>query len=108
MNDAALKAVLSYYKDSYKPSGKTDKGGRWYPDELESCSCCTSVRSPSRSWPWSLWKHCNTLKHIKNRILEKPYADETEALGMILEDAPLHINDEKTLMFHVAKKLLGR
>ena len=35
-----------------------------YPDELEESDCCRRIRRPSRSWPFSLLKHCYTLKHV--------------------------------------------
>jgi hypothetical protein len=46
------------------PSGKSDNGGRWYPDPLERRACCAQIREPSRAWPWSLWHHCHTAKHV--------------------------------------------
>lgn len=46
------------------PTGKFDKGGRWYPASQEEQICCSDVRSPSRSWPYSLMLHCRTAKHI--------------------------------------------
>lgn len=109
MNEINLKALVSYLKDVYSPSGKTDKGGRWYPDDIERCSCCASIRSPSRSYPWSIWKHCKSAKHIHNRITEGPSCElYTKALSMTLEDAPLFINDLQPALVAVAKKLLGR
>ena len=48
------------------PSGKTDKGNRWYPNEDELSSCCKQVRPPSRSFPWSFMTHCRSLKHLCN------------------------------------------
>jgi len=60
--EAALKAWI-YFKREERPSGKTDNGNRWYPDSEESCACCNRVRSPSRSWPWTLYKHCFSLEH---------------------------------------------
>lgn len=49
-----------------KPSGRTDNGGRWYPDPTESCDCCNHVRAPSRAWPWPIFKHCFSLYHVAN------------------------------------------
>lgn len=52
------------------PQGYFDNGGRWYPDTEEQASCCSSVRSPSRTFPYSYLNHCRTMKHIaeKNNI----------------------------------------
>ena len=44
------------------PMGRFDNGGRWYPDA--ECDCCKSVRSPSRSYPYSLQVHQRTMAHI--------------------------------------------
>ena len=61
--DAALEYLgLKYF--GYHPDGRTDKGGRWYPADTERSTCCDSVRGPTRSYPWSLWKHCHSLKHV--------------------------------------------
>lgn len=70
MNKALKKKIFNRcareYSKSYSPSGKTDKGGRWYPDDSEERKCCKYIRQPSRDWPWSLYKHCGSIKHIKN------------------------------------------
>lgn len=44
------------------PFGETDNAGRWYPDDEHEC--CKGIRSPSRSWPWSLMIHCRTMAHV--------------------------------------------
>ena len=46
------------------PDGRTDSGGRWYPYPNEQQPCCESVRSPSRSYPWSYMTHCRSLGHV--------------------------------------------
>jgi hypothetical protein len=106
MSDSpALKAVLDFIKDAH-PRGTSEKGNRWYPYDDERASCCSSIREPSRKWPWSLYKHCFTRVHKRNRLLEHPTDVETQALAMTMETAPLHVNEEG-LLFHVAKKLMG-
>lgn len=104
-NNKNLKIVVQIFKEGYRPSGQTDKGGRWYPDEDEKASCCEKVRYPSRSFPWSLWKHCHTAKHIRTLIQERPSPTEKEALTMTVKKAPLYLNDP-TYLKEVAKKLL--
>lgn len=47
-------------------SGKSDKQGRWYPDETERRQCCGEIRSPSKAYPWSLFKHCCGVVHVAN------------------------------------------
>jgi hypothetical protein len=49
-----------------KPQGRTDNASRWYPSDDEHCDCCDHVREPSRSWPWSIYKHCFTAEHVAN------------------------------------------
>ena len=46
------------------PSGKFDNAQRWYPDESEKCECCEGIRSPSRSYPYSLMVHCRSTTHM--------------------------------------------
>lgn len=64
------------------PSGRQDNGGRWYPSDDERCSCCNSVRSPSRSWPWSYMTHCRTINHVAN-LYGVPVADVRRAVREI-------------------------
>jgi hypothetical protein len=72
MADISLleKLDIAYYEwwelnhNGAKPSGETDYFGRWYPDPLERRACCSQIRDPSRAWPWSLWQHCHTAKHV--------------------------------------------
>ena len=44
------------------PEGTFDQGGRWYP--AEALTCCGSIRTPSRAWPWSYMLHCRTVAHV--------------------------------------------
>ena len=46
------------------PDGTFGSGDRWYPSEDEWCECCDSIRSPSRSYPYSLMVHCRTAEHL--------------------------------------------
>lgn len=62
-------AAVTYIKRRNRtdhPEGKTDKGGRWFPSDYEKQPCCDNVRSPSRSFPWSLMTHCRSTEHIAN------------------------------------------
>lgn len=63
---AALRAVEAYWTGR-RPQGTSDRGGRWYPSQAERRDCCDLIREPSRSWPLSLLKHCQTLAHIEAR-----------------------------------------
>jgi hypothetical protein len=43
------------------PRGKSDGGGRWYPDQKAEGGT-PAVRSPSRAFPWSYWTACRAQK----------------------------------------------
>jgi hypothetical protein len=104
-----VKAIAKYFADR-NPDGKTDKGGRWYPDNGERCSCCSGIRSPSRDYPWSYWKHCKSIKHLKTLIQEHPLSLGTgivEALTMTQDTAPLHMNSESKLLQHMVEEVYG-
>lgn len=60
------------------PSGKFDNAKRWYPSEDEECDCCGHIRSPSRSYPFSLMVHCRTKTHIKKLV--ETYGIDSEDL----------------------------
>jgi hypothetical protein len=64
---AALPAAVEYImrRDRQrKPDGSGDRGGRWFPSTSERCWCCAYVRTPSRTWPLSLLKHCSSAEHV--------------------------------------------
>ena len=62
------------------PSGDLDKAGRWYPDDLLS-ALMDSVRSPTRSYPWSYMSHCRTKKFIKKCVEKYQFTSLEEALA---------------------------
>jgi len=52
--------------------GSTDSGGRYYNSwfEDDKCTCCNQyIRSPSRKWPWSQFKHIKSMKHKRNAAI---------------------------------------
>jgi hypothetical protein len=82
--DRLAKAVECYRRRARRqeqPEGKTDSGGRWYPSEREERGCCQEVRGPSRSYPWSLFKHCCSMKHVAE-LFDVVYKDLRLAAGM--------------------------
>lgn len=67
INKRTFIAAFEYYqrkKYEEKPDGTYDRGGRWYPNESERCSCCEDIKEPSTTWPYSLLNHCRSSKHI--------------------------------------------
>ena len=62
------KADMKIIVGKYQPEGLWDKQGRWYPSDTEKAPCCSSIRRPTTAYPKSLWIHCQSPKHIENRI----------------------------------------
>lgn len=108
MNNLSL--VTGFFYMTHQPGGQSDSGGRWYPSSIEKCDCCNSIRTPSRSYPWSMFKHCCSKKHIKNLILKAPtHLSENipTALAMTKETAPLYINTDSELLKYMRDVILG-
>ena len=64
-----LKAAQEYLNRRDRvthPDGEFDKAGRWYPSGSEECDCCSSIRVPSRAYPYSYMVHCRTAAHVAN------------------------------------------
>jgi hypothetical protein len=105
-----LNLIAKYYYKTYRPDGRSDNGGRWYPSDTEKCSCCDNIRSPSHAYPWSLYKHCYSMKHIKKVIIEKQKKLSSflpEAITMTRDTAPLYLNTDSDLLKFVRDTLLG-
>ena len=66
LKNAALETLRRRDRLSH-PEGRVGNGGRWYPSDNERCDCCDAIRSPSRTWPWSLMQHCRTASHVANK-----------------------------------------
>lgn len=64
--ERAARTFIARRDRTAHPAGSFDKAGRWYPSESETCACCSSVRSPSRSFPYSYMTHCRTMAHVAN------------------------------------------
>jgi hypothetical protein len=78
---STIEAVAAYIALSNRvanPEGSFDKQKRWYPDAR--CSCCATIRSPSKSWPYSLLVHCRTSEHIYNSYSLSCTLDEFKKL----------------------------
>ena len=63
-----IQETMGRMQRSIRPEGKFDSGGRWYPSDVEICSCCNSIRSPSRAYPYNLLKHCSTVNHMAVKL----------------------------------------
>jgi len=48
------------------PDGRTDNGGRWYPSDDENINrtVTSTIRSPTRAYPWSYMHACRTAAHV--------------------------------------------
>src|SRR5262249_53516360 len=64
----------------HHPEGTFDEGSRFYPSEKEARDCCETIRAPSRAFPFSLMKHCRTIKHVVRlyNVTEKAVKAEAE------------------------------
>jgi len=49
------------------PAGTFDNAGRWYPEDIFYAHM-SSVRSPSRAYPYAYMLHCRTKKFIRNLV----------------------------------------
>jgi len=60
-------AIYADRKDrAIHPEGSFDGAGRWYPSDREDQDGDgTSVRSPSRAWPYSYMLRCRTRQHCR-------------------------------------------
>lgn len=68
MTNPNLNAAIEYLRrkvGGYHPQGRLDKG-KWHPLADEKQTCCSSIRSPSLTYPWTLYIHCFSLKHVCN------------------------------------------
>ncbi|MCK9428979.1 MAG: hypothetical protein M0R17_03075 [Candidatus Omnitrophica bacterium] len=62
-----VKATIEYIKLKERmihPDGQFDNAQRWYPTDEQSC--CSRIRQPTRSYPYSLMTHCRTKLHVAN------------------------------------------
>lgn len=44
------------------PAGTFDNAGRFFP--VDTCDCCSSIRSPSRRYQYSLMVHARSVVHV--------------------------------------------
>jgi hypothetical protein len=47
-----------------RPDGTWDNANRYYPSDTERETCCTAIRTPSRAFPYSLWRHAHSHRHV--------------------------------------------
>ena len=94
-----FKKFINECSRMYRPSGQTDNANRWIPTDSERFSCCEGIRSPSRAYPWSMYKHCHSKKHIKCLLSERYSID-------CYEDLPLLINEPNLFFRDLAQKFL--
>lgn len=61
-----LRRVVGHYFDLQSrkahPLGEFDNAKRWTPHT--PLECCQGIRTPSRSWPYSLLTHCRSSVHV--------------------------------------------
>lgn len=87
--DKSKKLFNQFIKEvssTHRPRGKTDKAQRWSPYDIERCTCCDSIRTPSRSYPWSLYKHCCSIKHVRHLLSEHYHVNSIEDLSLLINE----------------------
>ena len=62
--ESAAREYLARRARQRHPAGSFDKASRWYPADEEICPECKYIRTPSRSYPLSLNRHCRALSHV--------------------------------------------
>ena len=50
-----------------------DRYGKLYLNVSEVASCCTNIRLPTNRYPYSMYQHARTKKHIKTLIAENKH-----------------------------------
>lgn len=63
----AYEAALEYLKRKARvshPDGYFDKAKRWYPSDDEDCGITSTIRAPSRGWPYSYLLAARSLVHV--------------------------------------------
>ena len=66
-----MKTIIEAIKaGTFTPNmvGSWDKGGRFYIDTQYHTDSSRAVRTPSRAWPWSEYKHAFTKKYQKQLL----------------------------------------
>ena len=56
------------------PHGRFTTDHRWYADDDELRPCCTRIRAPTATYPYTNLAHCCTMKHVA-RLYEVDLAD---------------------------------
>jgi len=67
VNKSVIKATKEYLSRKNRishPEGSFDKARRWHPSDMERCEACSTVREPSRAYPFSIMTHCRSISHI--------------------------------------------
>jgi hypothetical protein len=104
----AVRAAIKYLRRRDRleyPRGKSDGGGRWFPDISEKLDV-RYYRSPSRRFPWSYMQACRTIGHCamlercKDPLLVRRIASAIESEI----DASAAINAVRTLLIRKTGK----
>lgn len=79
---AAFKIWVDRQTRKAHPDGTFDSAKRWEPSPAEHCICCSSIRTPTRAWPFSLNKHCRGIEHVAN--LRGVHAEDIKSVAFAL------------------------
>lgn len=91
----AAGATLRAFFAHDRPVGTRDNADRFYP--AERCPHCVDVRSPSKSWPNSLWHHAKSLPHRAHVAGTTPEAVRTVRAWITKNRSELLEGDRKLM-----------
>lgn len=64
------------------PQGLRSTAGIWLPFPSEVAGCCKHITRPQARYPWALYRHCCTAKHIAEAF-DVPHKDLASAVKLL-------------------------
>ena len=86
------------------PKGKFDGAQRWYPDVSEGLDT-SSLRTPTRAWPYSYLLSCRTIRHCAKLAGVADKATEVRREARMIKSAAALLG--RSLKVHTASILRG-
>ena len=65
------------------PAGEFDNAGRFYL--VDVCDCCSSIRSPSRAYPYSHMVHARSVVHVAHAAGLADYARAVRSVAGVID-----------------------
>lgn len=80
---AAASSYLRLRDRLEHPAGEFDNAGRFYL--VDTCDCCSSIRSPSRAYPYSHMIHGRSVVHVAHAAGLADYARAVRAVAGVID-----------------------